>query len=216
MRKLFPLISDGLAAAIYTQTTDVEGEVNGLITYDRKRVKFDVAAMSALNRKVYGPLPSYERTTVVPTSEETGQTWRYTLEKPSDDWFATDFDATTWKEGAAGFGTMETPNAVVRTEWSTKEIWLRRSFTLDSVDFHELNYRIHHDENATLYLNGVQVELLTGFTSGYEDLLASSEANEGLKMGENVIAIHCEQTAGGQYIDWGLLDVKASDDPPTD
>jgi hypothetical protein len=32
--------NDGLSAAIYTQTTDVEGEVNGLITYDREVEKF--------------------------------------------------------------------------------------------------------------------------------------------------------------------------------
>ena len=33
------LIAQGLSAAVYTQTTDVEGEVNGLITYDRKVTK---------------------------------------------------------------------------------------------------------------------------------------------------------------------------------
>jgi hypothetical protein len=49
--KLAPMVSQGLAAAIYTQTSDVEGEVNGLITYDRKLVKFDQARMAAANRK---------------------------------------------------------------------------------------------------------------------------------------------------------------------
>ena len=39
MDKLKPLISAGLSGAIYTQTTDVEGEVNGAMTYDRKVVK---------------------------------------------------------------------------------------------------------------------------------------------------------------------------------
>ncbi|MGY8688681.1 MAG: glycoside hydrolase family 2 protein [Verrucomicrobiales bacterium] len=214
MRKLFPLIRDGLAAAIYTQTTDVEGEVNGLMTYDRKRIKFDVAAMSELNKKVHGPLPSYERHILVPTSEDAEQTWRYTSDKPEDDWFATDFDAKTWKEGAAGFGTKETPNAIVKTEWATKEIWLRRSFTLESIGFHELNYLMHHDEDATLYLNGVEVDKLTGFTNGYEDFLASPKASEVLRVGENVIAIHCQQTEGGQYIDWGLMDVTESDEIP--
>lgn len=34
------LIAQGLSAAVYTQTTDVEGEVNGLITYDRKVTKY--------------------------------------------------------------------------------------------------------------------------------------------------------------------------------
>ena len=45
IEKLEPLVKQGLAAAIYTQTTDVEGEVNGLLTYDRKVVKFDAAKL---------------------------------------------------------------------------------------------------------------------------------------------------------------------------
>jgi len=39
----------GLSAAVYTQTTDVEGEVNGLMTYDRKFIKIDPAMMRELN-----------------------------------------------------------------------------------------------------------------------------------------------------------------------
>jgi hypothetical protein len=45
-------VKQGLAAAVYTQTTDVEGEVNGLITYDRKVVKFDAARLAELHRKL--------------------------------------------------------------------------------------------------------------------------------------------------------------------
>ena len=33
------LVTNGISAAIYTQTTDVESEINGLITYDRKEIK---------------------------------------------------------------------------------------------------------------------------------------------------------------------------------
>lgn len=40
VEKLKPFINQGLAGAIYTQTTDVEGEVNGTMTYDRKILKF--------------------------------------------------------------------------------------------------------------------------------------------------------------------------------
>jgi beta-galactosidase/beta-glucuronidase len=50
--KLIPLASKGLAAAVYTQTTDVEGEVNGLMTYDRKVVKYDAAKLAEMHRKV--------------------------------------------------------------------------------------------------------------------------------------------------------------------
>ncbi len=49
---LIDLIDDGFAGAIYTQTTDVEIEVNGLMTYDRKVVKLDMERLSAINRKV--------------------------------------------------------------------------------------------------------------------------------------------------------------------
>ena len=41
IENLKPLIVKGLAAAIYTQTTDVEGEINGVMTYDRKVVKLN-------------------------------------------------------------------------------------------------------------------------------------------------------------------------------
>ena len=49
---LIDLVDDGFAGAIYTQTTDVEIEVNGLMTYDRKVVKLDMERLSAINRKV--------------------------------------------------------------------------------------------------------------------------------------------------------------------
>ena len=50
IEKLAPLVKQGLAAAIYTQTTDVEGEVNGLMTYDRKLIKYDSAKLAELHR----------------------------------------------------------------------------------------------------------------------------------------------------------------------
>ena len=50
IEKLGPLVRQGLAAAVYTQTTDVEGEVNGLMTYDRKVIKYDAAKLAALHR----------------------------------------------------------------------------------------------------------------------------------------------------------------------
>jgi hypothetical protein len=49
--KLFPLIEEkGLSAAVYTQTSDVEIEVNGLMTYDREQVKMDLSKVAAANR----------------------------------------------------------------------------------------------------------------------------------------------------------------------
>ena len=47
------LIGKGLSAAVYTQTTDVEVEVNGLMTYDRKVIKNPVEKFKALHQKLY-------------------------------------------------------------------------------------------------------------------------------------------------------------------
>ena len=49
------LIENGLSAAVYTQTTDVEIETNGLMTYDRKIFKMPVADLKALHNKLYDP-----------------------------------------------------------------------------------------------------------------------------------------------------------------
>jgi hypothetical protein len=48
--KLRPLIQAGLSAAVYTQTTDVETEVNGLMTYDRELIKMDADKLRAANQ----------------------------------------------------------------------------------------------------------------------------------------------------------------------
>ena len=56
MTKLFPLVKQGLAAAVYTQTSDVEVEVNGLMTYDRQVVKLDPKKVALTNRGYLPPV----------------------------------------------------------------------------------------------------------------------------------------------------------------
>ncbi len=49
-------VQTGCAAAVYTQTTDCEGELNGLMTYDRKVIKFDEKTLNAANTEVIDSL----------------------------------------------------------------------------------------------------------------------------------------------------------------
>ena len=51
--KLHPLIARGLSAAVYTQTTDVETEVNGLMTYDRGMIKMDADQLKTSHKRLY-------------------------------------------------------------------------------------------------------------------------------------------------------------------
>ena len=55
-RHLLELIQKGFSAAVYTQTTDVEGEINGLLTYDRKVIKMDEAKIREINQKICNSL----------------------------------------------------------------------------------------------------------------------------------------------------------------
>lgn len=52
LHRLAQLKDRGVAAGIYTQTTDVEGEVNGLLTYDRRVVKIPAAQLATMNQRL--------------------------------------------------------------------------------------------------------------------------------------------------------------------
>lgn len=206
---LRPMIGKGLAAAIYTQTTDVEVEVNGLMTYDRSLVKMDADKITAAAKKLYLPPPTVK--TLVPTSEKDAQTWRFTTEKPADNWQQADFDDSKWKTGPGGFGEPTTPGSHVKTVWNNNDIWLRRYFELPADWQPEASrsyaVRIHHDEDTEIFLDGHLIARTTGFTTDYIEVPLDAEAVKRLHGGKSTLAVHCHQTGGGQYIDVGLVEV---------
>ncbi len=205
MIRLHPLIGKGLSAAVYTQTTDVEVEVNGLMTYDREVIKLDVAETAKWHRALFGPPPEYR--VFVPTSENEPQRWQFTTSKPSPGWEKPEFDAEKWTTGEGGFGTKGTPGAIVRTEWKTDDIWLRRTFDLKELPTADVLMRLHHDEDAEVYINGVLALKVGGFITNYSEFPLTTDGRKALKVGANTIAVHCHQTSGGQYIDLGLVEV---------
>lgn len=205
--KLFPLIaSKGLSAAVYTQTTDVEVEVNGLMTYDRALVKMDLEKVRNANFGKFPPRPKV--TEVVPTAQTERPAWSYTTDKPADGWNQVSFDASQWKQGTAGFGTRETPGAIVRTAWSTSDIWLRRTFNYQNGTPGTLRLLMHHDEDAEVFINGILAAKADGYAADYGQFDIAPAAVASLKPSGNVMAVHCRQTSGGQYIDVGIVRVE--------
>ncbi len=202
IKKLRPLIAKGLAAAVYTQTTDVEIEVNGLMTYDREVIKIDPEEVARWHATLWQPMPEVKD--VLATSEVHPQTWSITFDRPADDWFKPDFDDASWSKGPGGFGTRGTPGGNIRTTWRTNDIWLRRSFELKELPQGELFLLMHHDEDVEVYINGVMAVQTQGYLTSYERFPMAKAARETLRQGINTMAIHCRQTSGGQYIDAGL------------
>jgi hypothetical protein len=205
MAMLRPLIAEGLSAAVYTQTTDVEVEVNGLLTYDRAVFKMDKPSLIKAHKKLYLPMPKVQ--TLIPSSQTQAQSWKYTTAAPAENWFQPQFNDAAWTTGKGGFGTQGTPGAVVGTEWKTGEIWLRRTFELGAPPKGDIALTIHHDEDAKVYINGTLVAELSGFTGEYGIVTLPETAAKALKKGTNTLAIYCKQTNGGQYIDAGILEL---------
>jgi hypothetical protein len=201
----------GLSAAIYTQTTDVETECNGLLTYDRAVAKLPAEVLRAANTGNF-PGPPMK---VVLADAMVGRTkWHYTIEKPEENWFQPEFDMSRWAEGVGGFGSEGTPGSYPNTAWKTPDIWLRREFSLSAEDLSGgLRLRVFHDEDTTIYLNGVKALQLKGYGTDYAEFEISKEAAAALRSGDNVIAVHCHQTLGGQGIDVGILVLQPTKTP---
>ena len=214
--KLRPFIAvPGLSAAVYTQTTDVEVEVNGVMTYDREVIKLGSDEVIAANRSLY-QRPERSRI-LAPTSRKHATVARYVTSEPSEDWFKPDFDDSGWLEGIGGFGNGQAWNSNTRTRWKTDDIWLRRRIHLERVPEGKVVMLIYQDDRAAVYVNGVQLEPLPDADNHFRILPISAEATRALKAGENIIAVHGHNVPGPQgqrnpgYIDVGLAELLPDD-----
>jgi hypothetical protein len=195
-----------LSAVVYTELTDVMTEVNGMLTYDRvlKLPAEQIRQINSFNFKA----PTYR--ILVPTSETSPQTWRYTTAKPEGAWFGKQFDDSQWQTGAAPYGD----EGHVGTPWNTPDLWLRRHFHPGVFSLEELQDLVlvqYNRGRVEIFLNGVQTFAQQGnnrsLEGGYEHRPLSTDVRATIIPGaDNLIAVHCStQPAGGPlYFDAGL------------
>jgi hypothetical protein len=145
---------------------------------------------------------------IVSAADTEAAVWRYTTTQPVDKWFTPEFDASSWAESKAGFGQTKNPNVVINTPWTSDDIWLRREVDL-SGPTGDITGWLSHDDDAEVYVNGVLAIKAPGANGGYEEFSLNRRSQNSLKPGKNVIAIHCRNTGGEQYIDFGLIKFKA-------
>lgn len=143
---------------------------------------------------------------ILPTVREEKWEGKYTLEQPKGDtWKDLSFNDADWQTGRSAFGTPNEPD--LSTLWQTKDIWVRRAFTLNE-DLNGKTIYLHysHDDIFELYINGIQV-IGTGYSWKYNILEElSQEVKATLKKGENIITAHCHNRTGGGYVDFGLYE----------
>ena len=204
-------VKNGTSAGVYTEITDIEKEVNGLMTYDRK-IKANVDLLAkAIGKREFPADPTISM--LIPTSEKEPQEWSYTFDKPADDWFKPGADLSKWEKGLGAFGFKEGQGGGVKmnTEWHTADLWMVRKVELPAGKLKRPVLRAAYAEGAEVYINGVKaVELKRGYMIQYCLIPLSTEAAALLKPGENTIAIHAQKAPGkkpdNQFIDVGIGD----------
>lgn len=197
--------NEGLCGAVYTQITDVENELNGIITYDRAAYKTDINKLRKFNYNAINKQLLFED--ILPNSQQQSQSWKFTTNIPDSTWFQPDYNDAKWSVGIAPFASVGTPGINVATAWACSDIWLRRQFrlgTLSSDDLSNLVFNLYHDEDCEIYINGVLAASLKGFSSYTVVLINEAGKMALIPNAVNQIAVHCRQTAGGQGIDVGI------------
>ncbi|MDB5025644.1 MAG: hypothetical protein JWP78_3399 [Mucilaginibacter sp.] len=142
--------------------------------------------------------------TILPAADEAPYQCRYTETKPADGWVWQQFNDDSWHTGQAPFSDQK---ANAKTSWTSKNIWMRRTFALDHINIDRLLLKLHHDDNVEVYLNGEMVYTKEGWTSDFELIQLSDAIRNKLKKEGNILAIHCANTAGGAYLDAGLVEL---------
>ena len=193
-----------MAAAVYTQTTDVEGEVNGLMTYDREIVKYDPDLLKQIHDKLYAEAPAARY--LAPTSQYEKNDWNYSLKEPASGWLGAAFDTSGMSEGPGPFQNGENALFPVGTVWEKGRIWIRREFEVDEVPENLWLEILENVTTGTVYLNGTEILRLDnprGRHRHYTHYDLTSMAGT-LRPGRNVLAVQAQRNEGDPAVDAGL------------
>ncbi|PWK23390.1 uncharacterized protein DUF4964 [Arcicella aurantiaca] len=140
---------------------------------------------------------------ILPAGDDVNYAAKYTETEPSSDWKNPSFDDANWQNGVAPFGNRE---GVSKTLWKSKNIWMRREFTLDNLNFKDPLLKLQHDDIVKVYLNGDLIYDAGCCAGKYLYLPLTNEVKSKLKKGKNVFAIHVINTGGEALLDVGIVE----------
>jgi hypothetical protein len=181
--------SDKLNESVTTHWTGKEQSLIGIIKVDDKFYRFMGQSSKQYN-------------TIVATGDERSENVKYQIEGTApNNWEKPSFNDQDWKTGLTPFGDNRSKAG---TTWTGKDIWIRKKFNLTKIPTGRIMLKLFHDDGAEVYLNGQNIIKKSGANGDYEMIELTDDAKSKLITGENLLAIHCNNTGGGTWIDAGL------------
>ncbi|GGI21951.1 glutaminase family protein [Pedobacter mendelii] len=142
---------------------------------------------------------SKEYKTILPEADEAAYQANYTFDKPVENWANIAFNDANWQKGTAPFGDDKS----AKTKWDSNDLYYRRKFSLAKSSAIKKYLKLNHDDDVDVTINGKSIYKKTGWVHEYIYI----PIEEGvLKAGENLLAIHVKNTAGGRYLDAGIVE----------
>ncbi|WP_308992391.1 DUF4965 domain-containing protein [Mariniflexile litorale] len=196
----YPLVTHNPNFSIWS----MDSELNGSATQHWTEQDHSLLGILKVDNEYYRFLGAETKVyeSILAASDESDYQVDYTEKKPNSGWEKTNFNSSHWKKGEAPFCDVIKE---AKTIWKSNNLWYRRSFNLNNTNLKKTYLKLRHDDNVIVYLNGNKIYETEGWQHSYKYIPIDQNIIKQLKSKDNVLAIHVKNTAGGQWLDAGLV-----------